>query len=328
MHDRLLGNRSARKRFASARAGARRDAARDRRRARPRRLRDAAVHRPLRRGALAGDRGAGRGVRRRDGADDRRGRERQGAGGQGVRRPGTASRASRSPRTTRGSRPSRRGACSTSRTPTSGSGRSSRTSTSGTRRSSPRRDERVASQNWHVDFDDKHLLKAFVYLSDVGAEHGPFEYVPAASPAAATTSVRPGCRWATAASTTRTWRRASRPRRSRPSRGPKGTLILCNTSGLHRGGFATAGPRVLATATYCSPASLKALSNRNYDDAARGRRDRPGRPLRRLVGARLDELGRPVEQRPHAAAELTREEPFAESPSPGRGRGSGRASAR
>jgi hypothetical protein len=47
--------------------------------------------------------------------------------------------------------------------------------------------------------------------------------------------------------------------------GSKGTLILCNTSGLHRGGFATAGPRVLATATYCSPASLKALSNRNYD---------------------------------------------------------------
>jgi hypothetical protein len=46
--------------------------------------------------------------------------------------------------------------------------------------------------------------------------------------------------------------------------GPKGTLILCNTSGLHRGGFATAGPRVLATATYCSPASLRALSNRNY----------------------------------------------------------------
>ena len=46
--------------------------------------------------------------------------------------------------------------------------------------------------------------------------------------------------------------------------GSKGTLILCNTSGLHRGGFATAGPRVLATATYCSPASLKALSNRNY----------------------------------------------------------------
>ena len=42
----------------------------------------------------------------------------------------------------------------------------------------PASDERVASQNWHVDFDDKHLLKAFVYLSDVSPEHGPFEYVP------------------------------------------------------------------------------------------------------------------------------------------------------
>jgi hypothetical protein len=45
---------------------------------------------------------------------------------------------------------------------------------------------------------------------------------------------------------------------------PAGTLILCNTSGFHRGGFATAKPRVLATATYCSPASLASLTQRNY----------------------------------------------------------------
>ena len=45
---------------------------------------------------------------------------------------------------------------------------------------------------------------------------------------------------------------------------PAGTLVLCNTSGFHRGGFATAKPRVLATATYCSPASLKSLTERNY----------------------------------------------------------------
>jgi len=45
---------------------------------------------------------------------------------------------------------------------------------------------------------------------------------------------------------------------------PKGTIILCNTSGFHRGGFAIAKPRVLATFTWDSPASLKALSERNY----------------------------------------------------------------
>jgi hypothetical protein len=129
----------------------------------------------------------------------------------------------------------------------------------------PASDERVASQNWHVDFDDKHLLKAFVYLSDVGADHGPFEYVPGSQPGGRHHDVRP-------------WVPMGYGRvddadvaKSVPSdeiasfTGPKGTLILCNTSGLHRGGFATAGPRVLATATYCSPASLKALSNRNYE---------------------------------------------------------------
>jgi hypothetical protein len=129
----------------------------------------------------------------------------------------------------------------------------------------PASDERVASQNWHVDFDDKHLLKAFVYLSDVGADHGPFEYVPGSQAGGRLHSVRP---W-----TPMGYGRVSDEEvSSRVSAdevvtftGPRGTLILCNTSGLHRGGFATAGPRVLATATYCSPASLKALSNRNYE---------------------------------------------------------------
>ena len=46
---------------------------------------------------------------------------------------------------------------------------------------------------------------------------------------------------------------------------PAGTILFCNTSGLHRGGFASGAPRILATATYCSPASLAALSVRNYE---------------------------------------------------------------
>ena len=48
----------------------------------------------------------------------------------------------------------------------------------------------------------------------------------------------------------------SRTRRSERSPAPKGTLLFCNTSGFHRGGFATTRPRVLATVTYSSPASL------------------------------------------------------------------------
>jgi hypothetical protein len=129
----------------------------------------------------------------------------------------------------------------------------------------PASDERVASQNWHVDFDDKHLLKAFVYLSDVGPDHGPFEYVPGSQPGGRHHSVRPWVPMGYGRVPDENVARNVPAEEIVTFTGPKGTLILCNTSGLHRGGFATAGPRVLATATYCSPASLKALSNRNYE---------------------------------------------------------------
>jgi hypothetical protein len=127
----------------------------------------------------------------------------------------------------------------------------------------PSTDERVASQNWHVDFDDKHLLKAFVYLSDVGVDHGPFQYVPG-SAAGGPNTVRPWQPMGFGRVSDEEVGTHVAPEQIATFTGPKGTLILCNTSGLHRGGFATAGPRVLATATYCSPASLKALSNRNF----------------------------------------------------------------
>jgi hypothetical protein len=128
----------------------------------------------------------------------------------------------------------------------------------------PATDERVASQNWHVDFDDKHLLKAFVYLSDVDAGHGPFEYVPGSQPGGRHHSVRPWVPMGYGRVPDEDVAQNVPAEEIATFTGPKGTLILCNTSGLHRGGFATSGPRILATATYCSPASLKALSNRNY----------------------------------------------------------------
>jgi len=124
-------------------------------------------------------------------------------------------------------------------------------------------DERQASQRWHRDFNDRHLLKAFLYLVDVDEENGPFEYVPRSAPGGELGRLWP-------------WRPlgenyppeaefAERVNgRSITFTAPKGTIIFCNTSGFHRGGFAKAKPRALATWTWDSPASLKALSERNY----------------------------------------------------------------
>jgi hypothetical protein len=123
--------------------------------------------------------------------------------------------------------------------------------------------ERRASQRWHRDFNDRHLLKAFLYLVDVDEDTGPFEYVPRSAPGGEFEQLWP-------------WRPlgenyppeeefAERVNgRSVTFTAAKGTIIFCNTSGFHRGGFAKAKPRVLATLTWDSPASLKALSERNY----------------------------------------------------------------
>jgi hypothetical protein len=124
--------------------------------------------------------------------------------------------------------------------------------------------ERVASQLWHLDFDDKHLLKAFLYLVDVDADTGPFEYVPGSQPGGRYSSSWRWTPFGTARISDEELARHVPASEIRTFTAPRGTLILCNTSGLHRGGFSTAKPRVLAAATYCSPASLSALSLRNF----------------------------------------------------------------
>ena len=123
---------------------------------------------------------------------------------------------------------------------------------------------RISSQRWHRDFNDRRLLKVFLYLVDVDVGTGPFQYMPGSAPGG-----RYGDAWP--------WRPLGEnypPEGELETRiptdavktftGTKGTLLFCNTAGFHRGGFATTSPRVLATATFSSPASLAALSERSY----------------------------------------------------------------
>ena len=46
----------------------------------------------------------------------------------------------------------------------------------------PAEAERISSQRWHRDYNDKHLLKVFLYLVDVDEAMGPFQYVPDSQP--------------------------------------------------------------------------------------------------------------------------------------------------
>jgi hypothetical protein len=127
--------------------------------------------------------------------------------------------------------------------------------------------ERVSSQRWHRDYNDERLVKVFVYLTDVDEGSGPLEYVPGSTPGGEYDKEWP-------------WRPVSNdlyppqdvfeeriPESAQVTfTGPEGSMVFCNTSGFHRGGYATGdGPRVMAVYNYSSPASLAALTLRNFD---------------------------------------------------------------
>ena len=124
--------------------------------------------------------------------------------------------------------------------------------------------DRISSQRWHRDFNDKHLLKAFLYLVDVDEETGPFQYVPGSAPGGRHADAWPWKPLGENYPPENELEKRIPADGLRTFTGPKGTLLFCNTSGFHRGGFATAKPRVLATCTYSSPASLAALTERSY----------------------------------------------------------------
>jgi Phytanoyl-CoA dioxygenase (PhyH) len=124
--------------------------------------------------------------------------------------------------------------------------------------------ERVSSQRWHRDYNDKHLLKAFLYLVDVDADMGPFQYIPGSHPGGPYANAWP---WTPLGQNYPTEEELEAKIPSSAAHAfvaPKGTLIFCNTAGFHRGGFSITSPRVLATVTYSSPASLASLTERSY----------------------------------------------------------------
>lgn len=116
-------------------------------------------------------------------------------------------------------------------------------------------DDRIASQRWHRDPDDSHVIKVFTYFSDVDESAGPFEYVRSSAPGLKYGSLFP-------------WPDNEYPPQDElvaaidPAdvmtlTGPPRTMVFAVTSGFHRGGFARLKPRVLSICTYVSPDAPK-----------------------------------------------------------------------
>jgi hypothetical protein len=126
--------------------------------------------------------------------------------------------------------------------------------------------DRIASQRWHRDYNDQYLVKVFLYMNDVDEGSGPFEYVPR--------SHIGGDRYGDVFPwqpfgedlypPSEELQRRIPPEATRLLTAPAGTMIFCDTTGFHRGGFATESPRIMGVYNYVSQASLASLSERNF----------------------------------------------------------------
>jgi len=112
----------------------------------------------------------------------------------------------------------------------------------------------VQSQRWHRDPADHKITKIFIYLNDVDTATGPFNYVKGS---------QSGGKW-------RQFHPQKLPGGSLPpadevtrtipledivvATGKKGTIIYCDTTGIHKGGHATAKERIMFTAGYITSA--------------------------------------------------------------------------
>jgi len=110
--------------------------------------------------------------------------------------------------------------------------------------------ERTHSQQWHRDPKERRYMKMFIYLNDVDDSAGPFVYIPGTTygnPAGNVFPQKPPLgSYPPAEEVARlfpenTWKVA---------RGVAGTVIFCDTSGIHRGGFATENDRLMSSFFY------------------------------------------------------------------------------
>lgn len=113
-----------------------------------------------------------------------------------------------------------------------------------------------ASQQWHRDPEDKKMVRVFLYLNDVDESAGPFTYLRYSHMGGKHRRLFPQH------PPRGTYKLPADVDRFIPKddvkvcTGKAGTIIFCDTSGLHRGGLAKSNKRFMYTNTYTAPASV------------------------------------------------------------------------
>ena len=100
------------------------------------------------------------------------------------------------------------------------------------------------------------MLKAFIYLSDVDESAGPFTYVIGSTYGKRYGRLFPQHPPLGSYPPEGAVEAAVSPEHVRVMTGQAGTVIFCDTTGIHRGGYATGRERLMFTAFYAAPSYI------------------------------------------------------------------------
>jgi Phytanoyl-CoA dioxygenase (PhyH) len=111
------------------------------------------------------------------------------------------------------------------------------------------------SQLWHRDPEDRHILKMFLYLSDVDEGAGPFTYAVGSHKDPYRIAPHKYLDGETPRSTDSEMAKLVPPQGWVSVTAPKGTLVFADTRGYHKGGLARRSERIAFVAEYLAGAA-------------------------------------------------------------------------
>ncbi len=119
--------------------------------------------------------------------------------------------------------------------------------------------EEQGSQRWHRDpaAGDEKICKVFIYLNDVDETTGPFQYCKKTHRTGALNTLFPAYTYDGFYPPQDKVEKVVGKENIISATGPTGTIIFCDTTGLHKGGYSTHRSRMMSTFFYVSPASLQ-----------------------------------------------------------------------
>ncbi|MBP6879356.1 MAG: phytanoyl-CoA dioxygenase family protein [Candidatus Pacebacteria bacterium] len=111
----------------------------------------------------------------------------------------------------------------------------------------------VQSQRWHRDPEEKRICKVFIYLNDINENAGPFTHINGSQRGGKYGKLFPQKPPEGVYPEEKELLSKVDPKDIRLMTAPKGTVIFCDTSGLHRGGYAKTEERLMFTAFFSAP---------------------------------------------------------------------------